>query len=447
MIGFPRSSSRKSRLDGVFLGAVLSLLIVGSLAVFSATRPLPYYHQALERHFSAMLFGLFIFTVAANFAYEVYEDQFWAVYGFIISCLVAVLLVGTVHKGHRSWIQLGFFAFQPSEFARVGMILILAAIFDKRALKMEYLSTISMSLAAIAPIVLLIVKQPDFSMTLTLFPIFFAMLFCAGAGWEYLSGLSLFSVSAASMPFLYLFLGSYYAHPSSGSLLYFFMEVFQSKLSEFVFVLVLAAIFGAAYYANFLMRWRLRASLFLVFWLLLTSGVLVGIAVSHKLKGYQKSRFTAYINPHSDIHGAAYHVHQSQIAIGSGGFIGKGLFSGTQSQLGFLPERHTDFIYSVIGEEMGFVGAVIVILLYLGMIWRITEIGSNARDRYGYLVCCGIASMFAFDFILNVGMCLGLFPVAGIPLPLISYGGSSLMASLWSLGIVANVGRRKYALL
>ncbi len=447
MIGVPRSPVRKSRLDGVFLGSVLSLLILGSLAVFSATHPLPYYHQALERHFSAMLFGLFIFTVAANFAYEVYEDQFWTVYGLVISCLVAVLIVGTVHKGHRSWIQLGFFALQPSEFARVGMILILAAIFDKRALKMEYLSTIFVSLAAIIPIVALIVKQPDFSMTLTLFPIFFTMLFCAGAGWEYLSGLGLFSVTAALMPFLYLFLGSYYPHPGAGSSLYLFMEVFQSKLFEFIFILVLAAIFGAAYYVNFLMRWRLRASLFLAFWLILTSGVLLGIAVSHKLKGYQKSRFTAYINPHSDIHGAAYHVHQSQIAIGSGGFIGKGLFSGTQSQLGFLPERHTDFIYSVIGEELGFVGAVIVILLYLGMIWRITEIGSNARDRYGYLVCCGIASMFAFDFILNVGMCLGLFPVAGIPLPLISYGGSSLMASLWSLGIVANVGRRKYALL
>ena len=447
MTGLSHSLGRKSRLDGIFLGAILALLVVGSLAVLSAARPLPYYHQALERHFSAMLFGFCIFAVAANFSYEVYEDQFWVVYGIVISCLVAVLIFGTIHKGHRSWIQLGFFAFQPSEFARVGMVLILAAILDKRALRMEYLSTVLISLAAILPIISLIVKQPDFSMTLTLLPIFFAMLFCAGVGWEYLAGFMVLSLAAAAMPFLYLFLSVYYPEPVSGSLLYFFMEIFRSKGAEFALLLSIAAVSGAVYYVNLLMRWRLRPNLFIVFWLLLASGIVGGVAVSHKLKGYQKSRFTAYINPHSDIHGAAYHVHQSQIAIGSGGIIGKGLFSGTQSQLGFLPERHTDFIYSVIGEETGFLGAVIVVLLYLAMIWRITDIGFNARDRYGYLVCCGVASMFASDFILNVGMCLGLFPVAGIPLPLISYGGSSLMASLWSLGIVANVGRRKYALL
>ncbi len=447
MTPLSHSSARKSRLDGAFLGSVLALLVVGSLAVLSAARPLPYYHQALERHFSAMFFGLLIFAVAANFAYEAYEDQFWVIYGTVIFCLVAVLIFGTVHKGHRSWIQLGFFAFQPSEFARVGMVLILASILDKRALKMEYVSTVFMSLAAILPIAALIVKQPDFSMTLTLFPIFFAMLFCAGAEWEHLAGFIVLAIAAISMPFLYLFLSVYHPFPVSGSFLRFFMEVFSSKESEFVLVLVLAVIFGAAYYLNHLMHWRLRMRLFFIFWMLLTSGVVAGITVSHKLKGYQKSRFTAYINPHSDIHGAAYHVHQSQIAIGSGGIVGKGLFSGTQSQLGFLPERHTDFIYSVIGEETGFVGAVLVVLLYSGMIWRIADIGFNARDRYGYLVCCGIGAMFAFDFILNVGMCLGLFPVAGIPLPLLSYGGSSLMASLWSLGIVANVGRRKYALL
>ncbi len=447
MTAIPHSHGRKSRLDGIFLGTLLSLLVVGSLAVLSAARPLPYYHQALERHFLAMLFGLFIFALAANFAYEAYEDQFWVVYGTVIFCLVAVLIFGTVHKGHRSWIQLGFFAFQPSEFARVGMVLILASILDKRALKMEDISTVFMSLAAILPIVALIVKQPDFSMTLTLFPIFLSMLFCAGVGWEHLAGFMVVSIAAAAMPFLYLFLSVYHPYPVSGSFLYFFMEVFRSKGAEFALLLILAAVFGVAYYVNFLMRWRLRPSLFVVFWFLLASGIVGGVAVSRKLKGYQKSRFTAYINPHSDIHGAAYHVHQSQIAIGSGGIVGKGLFSGTQSQLGFLPERHTDFIYSVIGEETGFLGAVLVIFLYAAMIWRIAGIGFNARDRYGYLVCCGVGAMFAFDFILNVGMCLGLFPVAGIPLPLISYGGSSLMASLWSLGIVANVGRRKYALL
>ena len=138
---------------------------------------------------------------------------------------------------------------------------------------------------------------------------------------------------------------------------------------------------------------------------------------------------------------------QSQIAIGSGGALGKGLFNGTQSQLGFLPERHTDFIYAVVGEEMGFVGTMTILAFYLLLIWRIVSIGKLARDRYGFLVCSGLATMFCFELVLNVGMCLGLMPVAGIPLPLISYGGSSLVITLWALGIAANIYSRRYALL
>jgi len=168
--------------------------------------------------------------------------------------------------------------------------------------------------------------------------------------------------------------------------------------------------------------------------------------VNRRLKPYQRDRFAAFIAPKQDLEGAAYHVRQSQIAIGSGGFLGKGLFEGTQSQLGFLPERHTDFIYAVIGEEMGFWGAVGVLLLYFLLVWRLAETARSARDRYGYLVCSGLAVMFGFELVLNVGMCVGLMPVAGIPLPLVSYGGSSLVIALWSLGIASNVHYKRYLL-
>ena len=181
--------------------------------------------------------------------------------------------------------------------------------------------------------------------------------------------------------------------------------------------------------------------------IILSAGVISGIAVNAKMKSYQRNRFVAYVAPQADIQGAAYHVRQGQIAIGSGGPWGKGLFNGTQSQLGFLPERHTDFIFAVVGEEMGFVGAITIVGLYLLLIYRIVTIGKAARDRYGFLVCSGLATMFCFELVLNVGMCLGLMPVAGIPLPLISYGGSSLVITLWSLGIVANIYSRRYALL
>lgn len=440
-------ATRKSRLDGIFIFGVASLLVLGSLSVVSAARPLPYYHQALVRHFTALGFGTFIFIAAISFAYEIYEDQMGVIYGLILAALSAVLIVGTSHKGHRSWIHFGFFSFQPSEFARLGLILVLAAVLDKRAEKMEYASTIFMALAILFPIAALVLKQPDFSMTLTLFPIFLGMLFCAGAALEHLSIFLGFSLSALAMPFLYVFLTIYYPNPGPWSFPAALLSVFRHDLIAVLFVFALALFLGIVWYFGILMRLRLRASVLIISWIVLAAGFSSGIFVSHKLKGYQKSRFAAYLDPSSDIRGAAYHVRQSQIAIGSGGLWGKGLFSGTQSQLGFLPERHTDFIYSVIGEESGFAGASLVLILYLLMIGRIAQTGMIARDRYGYLVCSGIASMFAVDFVLNVGMCLGLMPVAGIPLPLVSYGGSSLVASLWSLGIVANIGKRRYALL
>jgi rod shape determining protein RodA len=169
--------------------------------------------------------------------------------------------------------------------------------------------------------------------------------------------------------------------------------------------------------------------------------------INRSMKSYQRNRFVAFVAPHTDAQGAAYNVIQSKVAVGSGGVWGKGLFSGTQSQLGFLPERHTDFIFATIGEEMGFLGAGLILGLYMLVLWRIVTAARLARDRYGYLVCAGLSSMFAFVMMLNIGMCVGLMPVAGIPLPMISYGGSSLVINLWSLGIVANVYARRYALL
>jgi rod shape determining protein RodA len=203
---------------------------------------------------------------------------------------------------------------------------------------------------------------------------------------------------------------------------------------------------GAWYLAG-MMRLRLRPIIFIAIPIIFSAGLLSGIAVNAKLKGYQRNRFVAYVAPQEDIQGAAYHVHQSEIAIGSGGLLGKGLFAGTQSQLGFLPERHTDFIYAVVGEEMGFWGTMGILGLYLLLVWRVVTAARAARDAYGYLVCCGFASMFGFALTLNIGMCLAVIPVAGIPLPLISYGGSSLAITLWSLGIVANIYARRYALL
>lgn len=167
----------------------------------------------------------------------------------------------------------------------------------------------------------------------------------------------------------------------------------------------------------------------------------------HFLKDYQKMRIMVFMDPNVDPLGSGYHIIQSKIAIGSGMLFGKGLFQGTQSQLNFLPENHTDFIFAVVGEELGFLGVVVLLLLYLVVLWRGIKIAQDASDIFGRLLAVGITSMLAFHVLVNVGMTLGIMPVTGIPLPLMSYGVSSLTTNIMSIAILLNIQLRKQKLL
>ena len=167
----------------------------------------------------------------------------------------------------------------------------------------------------------------------------------------------------------------------------------------------------------------------------------------HFLKDYQKMRIMVFMDPNVDPLGAGYHIIQSKIAIGSGLLFGKGLFGGTQSQLNFLPENHTDFIFSVVGEELGFVGCAVLLLLYLIVLWRGIKIAQDASDTFGRLLAVGITSMIAFHVLVNVGMTMGIMPVTGIPLPLMSYGVSSLTTNIMAIAILLNIQLRRQKLL
>lgn len=444
---FKAETGVKGRVDWTLLLAAAGLVLLGTIAMLSAASPLPYYASLLQKHFIAVALGLLLFFGALTFNYQIYQDQAKVLYALVVALLVAVLLVGTTVKGHRSWLNLGFVNFQPAEFARIGTILVLAAFLDSRTRKIESLTTVFAAFAVCGPVLALILKQPDLGSTLTFAPFVLAMLFCAGANISHLAGIVGFGGTAALMPILFTIVSIYYPQPVKGTVSYFILESMR-------FSWAMVAVIGAGVVAS-LAAWRLavmartqpRAIYFIAFPIVLALGLVLGAAVNQKLKGYQRNRFVAYVAPQSDIQGAAYNVNQAQIAIGSGGVLGKGLFAGTQSQLGFLPERHTDFIYAVIGEEMGFLGSFAIVGLYMLLIWRIVNVGKLARDRFGFLVCSGLAAMFAFQLTLNAGMCLGIMPVTGVPLPLISYGGSSLMITMWALGIVANIYSRRYALL
>ena len=175
--------------------------------------------------------------------------------------------------------------------------------------------------------------------------------------------------------------------------------------------------------------------------------ILIGLAglplFWHALREYQRQRLLVFINPNIDPLGAGYTIIQSKIALGSGGLIGKGWTHGTQNQLNFLPERHTDFIFSVLGEEWGLLGALFLVLLYFVIVKKAFSVGSLTSDIYGRSIATGIAVMIGMQVVINIGMTIGLMPVVGIPLPLISYGGSSLIATLIAIGLLLNVGMRR----
>ena len=437
----------KSRVDWIFIGASGALVLAGTLAVLSAASPLPYYAQILERHFVALALGTFLFLFGLGFNYQVFQDQSKALYGLVLGLLILVLLFGTTLKGHRAWLRLPFLTFQPAELARVGVVLVVADFLDRRSRRAAQFWTVLLTFAVALPPILLILKQPDYSTVATFLPILCGMLFCAGADVGQLLALIGYALMAVGLPLLYTYCQIHYPRPAGGSLPALILQTSRVGLSSLVTMTGLGLLGFLAWRLSVMLRLQARPAVFIAVPLILGAGLMSGMFINHQLKGYQRNRFAAYVAPQADIQGASYHVHQSQIAIGSGGFWGKGLFSGTQSKLGFLPERHTDFAFAVVGEEMGFAGAMGILALYLALIWRIVVAARFARDRYGYLVCCGLATMFAFELALNVGMCVGLMPVAGIPLPLISYGGSSLVITMWSLGIVANVYLRRYSLL
>jgi rod shape determining protein RodA len=173
--------------------------------------------------------------------------------------------------------------------------------------------------------------------------------------------------------------------------------------------------------------------------------IVVGIGWQYALKDYQKSRIYSFLDPTLDPKGVGYQKIQSQIAVGSGGLMGKGYMKGSQSQLGYLPARQTDFIFSVLAEELGFLGVAVVLALYLLVLWRALETAQLARDRVGAFLAAGLAAMLAFQVVYNVAMVAGLVPVKGLPLPLMSYGGSSVVATLVGIGLILNVRMRRFA--
>jgi rod shape determining protein RodA len=378
------------RLDWTLLGAVAGLCLYGLVMVYSATRApeaagLAPPSEFVWKQAIWMLVGLGAVALVLLFEYEALARWHLVFYAAVMLLLVAVLKVGASPTGASSWIALGGFRLQPSELAKIAVILSLAAFVSRQVEAVGRLQVVLRSLAIAAAPVVLVLLQPDFGTALVIIAIWFGALYVAGAKARHLG-----AILAAGM-----------------------------------------LLFGLMWNLDRLGLERVRPP------------GLGRVLAQARLKDYQKRRLTIFLHPQSDPLGAGYHVIQSRLAIGSGKLFGRGLFHGTQSRLRFIPERHTDFIFSVVGEELGLAGSGAMLLLYLVVFWRGLGIALRARDALGSLLGAGAISMLIFHSIVNIGMSINIMPITGIPLPFVSYGGSNLLVSFIAFGLLQNVHMRR----
>src|SRR5690554_3134478 len=308
------------------------------------------------------LAGMFILSLID---YNEWRHFVIPIYLFCLALLVLVIFKGHQAGGSQRWISVGFFNLQPSELAKVGLVITLSAVMAKEGRTVDSWSDLIIPFVHVALPMFVVFMQPDLGTSLVFVAITVPILFVAGMRWLHLRVLSVGGIIASVFAFLFV------------------------------------------------------------------------------LKPYQKSRLIIFRDPSQDYFGDGWQIIQSKIAIGSGQFRGRGLFQGTQNHLDFLPEKHTDFIFSVVGEELGFIGAALFLLVYLLMILQILRVGMSAKDSFGRYLCIGVASMLIFQVLVNVGMTISIMPVTGIPLPLISYGGSSFLATIVGLGLVLSVSAHR----
>ena len=357
--------------DWQFFGVVGAILGVGVLSIYSVTHTQPGSGVPLYlKQLMWMGVGCAAFLAMLIFDYHKISRLAYVLYAIVLVLLIVVLVAGRTSRGAQRWIPLGPFAFQPSEFAKLVLILVLATYYAN-APREGWIQRVVFPGLLMMPGLLLILRQPDLGSGLSFLAIYTSMLLVVGMRSKALGILLLFALMM--FPF----------------------------------------------------AWEM---------------------VWGSLHDYQRQRIMTFMDPGYDTGGKGYHGLQSRIAIGSGELLGKGLHGGTQSQLKFLPEGHTDFVFSVFAEEWGFLGAFLLLALFALLIILSLEIALRAKDVLGALLAAGVIGMIGFCVVVNVGMTAGLLPIVGIPLPLMSYGGSAIVTTMAALGLLLNVKRRRLTL-
>ena len=397
-----RSKTFIGKIDIWLFVIYFALTIVGLLSIYAAAFNADHPHiwdfsqnygKQLVFIGVSLLVGFLILLIDA----KVFNTFAYVIYGLSIVSLLLVLAIGSKISGSTSWIQLGPVSFQPSEFAKFGTALALAHYLGKLDTDLTQLKTKLIAYGIVVFPMLLILAQGDAG-SAAVFIIFLFVIYREGMGGKIL----IIGLVAATL------------------------FIVSLCVSKWYIMIALAVIYGIF----LLMINRTKKNVLLLTGILIAACAFVfsvDFAFHHVLKPHQQTRINIILGKEHDIRGVGYNLHQSMIAIGSGGFSGKGYLHGTMTKYNFVPEQHTDFIFCTVGEESGFIGCFFLIALYLALMLRIIHLAERQRSPFSRIYGYGIACVFFFHFAINIGMTIGLVPVIGIPLPFLSYGGSSLM--------------------
>ncbi len=392
---------------GIFIPAVI-LFCIGLAAIYSSTLNNPHAAGNFQKQIIWGIGSFILFFVIYSLPTNTFKTLAIPTYLLSILMLLVVLVIGRRISGQKSWLGLEGLGFQPSELAKLGTVLALAYFLSRKNTDIESFKDILIALAVGLFPVILIMLEPDLGTSFIFFGLILAMIF-----WKGISLFGLFVVLSPAIVAVSALFDTYYF---IGSLILVLVALVLFKKDILFSGSLFALNVGAGFFATYIFK---------------------------ALSLHQQTRIRSFINPSADPLGAGYNAIQAKVAIGSGGFWGKGFLAGSQTQLQFIPEQWTDFIYCVIGEEFGFIGTIIVLALFLYLFIRILKLATSAKDEFLSLTLIGILAIYFVHFLINVGMVVGVMPVIGLPLPFVSYGGSSLLADILMLGIAANIYRTR----
>ena len=420
--------------DFSLLGATIALLTIGIMNIYSSnvTATGEVFANEYIRQIIWTVLGLTLLVIFAIYDYS--NTSRWVIYIYVGNCvlLLGTLLFGRVVNGARSWVGIGILGIQPSEFAKISVILLLARYLQQSDHSVKTLVGFLKAFLIIALPMILTLFQPDIGTATIFIPIFLVMTYIAGARLRYIffvTAFCLLSVICAIIPAIYTEMGRG-------------IEILATILVNPRLLLLCIGgcvlILALAISGWFVMR---KAHFY---WIGYATAVLllvlpVSYVVRSVLHEYQIMRLIVFIDPYIEPRGAGWNVIQSVTAIGSGGLVGKGYLQGVHSHYRYLPEQSTDFIFSILAEEWGLIGGLVIFSLFLFILLRALHVVKRADTPYGAYLATGIAVMFLYHFFINVGMTIGIMPVIGIPLFFLSYGGSALITATIAIGILISV--------